>query len=109
MGIKQLHHWQSACLDNNAVTYNGENLVYCAPTSGGKTLVTEILMIRRIIESRKKCIFVLPYISIIQEKRKYFENLFKKTDIKVSGHFSGSKNDFDFIENDVIFIIIKSY
>jgi ERCC4-related helicase len=39
----------------------GQNLVYCAPTSGGKTLVSEVLMLQRLFRLRKRAIFVLPY------------------------------------------------
>ncbi len=39
----------------------GRNLVYCAPTSGGKTLVSEVLMLQRLFRLRKRAIFVLPY------------------------------------------------
>ena len=40
-----MYPWQAAALECGR---NGSNLVYCAPTSGGKSLVAEILMIRRL-------------------------------------------------------------
>ena len=49
--------------------------MYCAPTGGGKTFVAEILLLRTIFSSRKKAIFVLPYISLVKEKERYFKKL----------------------------------
>ncbi len=45
-GITRLFPWQAAALESGE---DGHNLVYCAPTSGGKSLVADILMIRKMI------------------------------------------------------------
>lgn len=49
--IKALHAWQIEALraGNGACWQAGDSLVYSAPTGGGKTLVAEILMLRRIL------------------------------------------------------------
>lgn len=48
-GVKKMYPWQAAAL---ACGQNGSNLVYCAPTSGGKSLVAEILLIRRLVSTK---------------------------------------------------------
>lgn len=39
----------------------------------GKTLVSEIVCIKTILERRKKVLFVLPFVSVVREKMFYFQ------------------------------------
>jgi DNA polymerase theta len=48
---------QAECL-NQASVLDGCNLVYCAPTSGGKSLVAEVLMLRRLVVTGKAALLV---------------------------------------------------
>lgn len=69
LGIRSIYPWQSKCLLGSGLLTGEKNLVYSAPTGGGKSLVADVLMLKRIIEQPdKKAILVLPYVALVQEK-----------------------------------------
>ena len=76
MGIDSIYPWQSSCLLGRGVLTGERNLVYSAPTGGGKSLVADVLMLKRIIENpTKKAILVLPYVALVQEKLSWLRKI----------------------------------
>lgn len=87
--IFNMFDWQVECLGINRVLEYNANLVYSAPTSAGKTLVAEILVIKTVIERKKKVLFILPFVSVVREKMFYFQDILGASGIRVEG-FMGS-------------------
>uniref|UniRef100_A0A672IN50 DEAD/DEAH-box helicase domain-containing protein n=1 Tax=Salarias fasciatus TaxID=181472 RepID=A0A672IN50_SALFA len=84
-GVTQMFEWQAQCLAVGQVL-NGGNLVYSAPTSAGKTLVSELLMLKRVLETKRKALFILPFVSVAKEKMHY---------LQVRDHFTPLEIDMD--------------
>lgn len=64
--VTHLHQWQSACLAVPGVT-QGRSIVYTSPTSGGKSLVAELLLARMLVHRGKKALVILPFVSLVEE------------------------------------------
>lgn len=76
LGIKSIYPWQKQCLMGPGLLKGEKNLVYSAPTGGGKSLVADVLMLKRVLEDREaKAILVLPYVALVQEKVRWLRNL----------------------------------
>lgn len=83
-----MFQWQAECLSMEGVL-SGQNIIYSAPTSAGKTLVAELLLLKCILERRKKVIMILPFVSIVHEKVSYLQSLLESVGVKVGGFMGG--------------------
>ncbi|XP_065358466.1 DNA polymerase theta [Calliphora vicina] len=88
-GVKKMFDWQIQCLSNPKVLFEHCNLVYSAPTSAGKTLVSEILLLKTVLERGKKVLLILPFISVVREKMFYLQDLLTAAGYRVEGFFGG--------------------
>ncbi|KAL6828360.1 P-loop containing nucleoside triphosphate hydrolase protein [Trichoderma camerunense] len=76
LGIKQIYPWQKNCLKGPGLLTGAKNLVYCAPTGGGKSLVADLLMLKRIMEEPEtKALLILPYVALVQEKVRWLRTV----------------------------------
>ncbi len=62
----------------------GNNLVLSIPTSAGKTLVSELSMLKVILEKGKKAIYLVPLKALATEKLKEFKEKYEPLGIKVA-------------------------
>lgn len=110
--VERLFRWQIDCLTVNegSLLAGKENLVYSAPTSGGKTLVSEILMLRQLAQYmpshveaagssselppklRHTVFFVVPFVALAEEKATYFQEMWQDMNISVKA-FHGDGGD----------------
>ncbi|KAL2622687.1 hypothetical protein R1flu_002892 [Riccia fluitans] len=85
-GLTNLYRWQMECLQIKGVL-EGKNLIYSASTSAGKSLVAELLMVKRIIATGRLALFVLPFVSICSEKAEHFEAVLEPLGKRVGSYY----------------------
>lgn len=126
MKVETLFQWQIECLTshNGAVLYANHHLIYSAPTSGGKTLVSEILMLRQLARhigahtdsvdasrendavathrNRHTIFFVVPFVALAEEKAAYFQEVWQDMNIGVKAfHGDGGDSTGNILSEDV--------
>ncbi|XP_077575517.1 DNA polymerase theta isoform X1 [Stigmatopora nigra] len=98
--------WQAQCLSLGNVLQGG-NLVYSAPTSAGKTLVSELLMLKRVLETKRKALFILPFVSVAKEKVHYLQSVFEEAGVRVGGFMGNTSASGGFAAVDVAVCTIE--
>ncbi|XP_041066560.1 DNA polymerase theta [Carcharodon carcharias] len=106
MKVVSIFEWQAECLTQHRVL-EGRNLVYSAPTSAGKTLVAELLILKGVLERRKKALFILPFVSVAKEKMYYLQNLFQEAMVRVEGYMGSTSPAGGFSSLDIAVCTIE--
>uniref|UniRef100_A0A8D3AI92 DNA polymerase theta n=1 Tax=Scophthalmus maximus TaxID=52904 RepID=A0A8D3AI92_SCOMX len=109
-GVTRMFEWQAQCLSVGHVL-QGRNLVYSAPTSAGKTLVSELLMLKRVLETKRKALFILPFVSVAKEKMHYLQcclsSVFEEAGVRVEGYMGSTSAAGGFTALDVAVCTIE--
>ncbi|XP_040891156.1 DNA polymerase theta [Toxotes jaculatrix] len=105
-GVTHMFEWQAQCLTVGQVLQGG-NLVYSAPTSAGKTLVSELLMLKRVLETKRKALFILPFVSVAKEKMHYLQSVFEEAGVRVEGYMGSTSAAGGFSALDVAVCTIE--
>jgi len=82
-GIKSLYSWQEECLQKISSTTSISSAIYSAPTSGGKSLVADILMIRRLLFEGRRALILCPFVSICKERSNFLRSVLQPLGIVV--------------------------
>jgi DNA polymerase theta len=90
--ITNLFEWQIELLKQDNVFSGDTSLVYFAPTSGGKSLPAELIMLHNIFVKQKRCVYILPFVSIVNEKTRYLRRICETSNVRIEPFWSQSES-----------------
>ena len=83
MGIRSLYDWQEQCIREILSAPDLGSVVYSAPTSGGKSLVADLILIRRLLYEGKRALIVCPFVSICKERTNFLRCILQPCGVTV--------------------------
>ncbi|TPX62729.1 DNA-directed DNA polymerase [Spizellomyces sp. 'palustris'] len=87
-GITSLLPWQMECLLQEGVLDGKKNVLYSAPTSAGKSMVADILMLNKVIKTKRKAIMIVPFVAIASEKTREMQKILASENLNIVGYYS---------------------
>ena len=90
-GIEELYPPQAEALKSGVL--EGKNLVLAIPTASGKTLVSEIVMVNKLLSEGGKAVYLVPLKALAEEKYREFRE-WEKLGLKVAA----TTGDYDSTE-----------
>ena len=81
-GISTLYDWQDECL-RQITGRSWSTVIYSAPTSGGKSLVADIVVLRRLIYQGHRALIVCPLVSICRERAGFLRSIVGSSGITI--------------------------
>ena len=64
-------------------------------------------MLKRILSTKKKGLFILPFVSVVVEKTNYFQAILKPLDLKIQGKYANRGKSFEEEDVDIFVCTIE--
>src|ERR1700730_5889119 len=79
-GVVDLYPPQAAAVE--AGLLDGKNLRVASPTASGKTLIATLAAYKKVVEERRKVVYLSPLRALASEKYSEFKNLLERVGVK---------------------------
>src|ERR1017187_689052 len=79
-GFVELYPPQAAAVESGLL--DGKNLLIASPTASGKTLIAALAAYKRIVEERRKVVYLSPLRALASEKYAEFRNLLERFGVR---------------------------
>ncbi|CAF1182561.1 unnamed protein product [Rotaria sordida] len=89
-GISHLFAWQAECIEKASAS-GKRNYIFSAP----------------VFETKRKALFIEPYVSIVQEKANYFRKLFSSLHLRIASYAGASDSHHSFTNSHIIICTIE--
>ncbi len=94
----------------NSQYLDGKNMVLAIPTSCGKTLISELAILKTILENKKKAVYIVPLKALASEKYEEFKNKYEPFGIRVAISVGDMDSTDPWLKNmDIIVITSEKF